>query len=71
MYTPGIGSISGVLHLTAKHPYIVAALAIVLLGASFVKSIPPPHSLQSPKPPAFALQKPASERAVISKFKTK
>jgi hypothetical protein len=71
MYTPGVGSISGVLHLTAKHPYIVAALAIVLLGASLVKPIPPPPSLQSPKPPAFALQKPASERAVISKLKTK
>jgi hypothetical protein len=71
MYTPGVGSVSGVLHLTAKHPYIVAGLAIVLLGASLVKPIPPPPTLQSPKPPAFALQKTASERAVISKLKTK
>jgi hypothetical protein len=71
MYTPGIGSISGVLHLTAKHPYIAAALAIVLLGVSFVKPIPPPPPLQSPKPPAFALHKPASEKVVVSKVRTK
>jgi len=67
MYTPGVGSISGVLHLTARHPYIAAALATVLLVVSFVKPIPPPPSLRSPKPPAFAMHKPASDKAVVSK----
>jgi len=71
MYTPGVGSISGVLHLTARHPYIAAALAAVLLVVSFVKPFPPPPSLQGPKPPAFAMQKPASGKVVFSKAKTK
>jgi hypothetical protein len=71
MYTPGIGSISGVLHLTARHPYIAAALAIVLLGFSLEKPIPPPPSLPSLKPPAFAMEKPVSEKVAVSKVKTK
>jgi hypothetical protein len=57
MYTPGVGSISGVLHLTARHPYIAAALATVLLGVSLVKPIPAPPPMPSLKPPAFAMQK--------------
>jgi len=71
MYTPGVGSISGVLHLTAKHPYKAAALATVLLMVLFVKPVPPPPSPQNPKPPAFALHKPASEKIVVSKAPTK
>ncbi len=71
MYSPGVGSISGVVHLTARHPYIAAALATVLLVVSFVKPIPPPPSLQRPKPPAFAMHKPASEKVVVSKVRTK
>jgi hypothetical protein len=71
MYTPGVGSISGVLHLTARYPYIAAALAIVLLGVSLVKPIPPPPSPQSLKPPAFAMQKPVPAQVAVSKDKTK
>lgn len=71
MYTPGIGSISGVLHLTAKHPYIAAAVAIVLLGVSLVKPIPPPPSVQTQRPPAFALQKTPSKKSVVSEVRTK
>jgi hypothetical protein len=66
MYTPGGGSISGVLHLTARHPYIAAALATMLLWVSFVKLIPPPPSVPSLKPPVFAMQK-----AVYAKPKVK
>jgi hypothetical protein len=71
MYTPGVGSISGVLHLTARHPYIAAALATVLLGVSLVKPIPPPPSPQIMKPPAFAMQKSIYSKVVVSKVKTK
>lgn len=71
MYTPGVGSISGVLHLTAKHPYIAAALATVLLGVSLVKPVPPPPSVPSLKPPTFAMQKSVSENVAAWKVKTK
>jgi hypothetical protein len=71
MYTPGVGSISGVLHLTARHPYVAAALAAVLLAVSFVKPIPPPPSPQSPKPPAFAMHKPPSDKDADLKVRTK
>ena len=71
MYTPGVGSISGVLHLTARHPYIAAALAAVLLVVSFVKPFPPPPSLQGPKPPAFAMHKTPSDKDAVLKVRTK
>ena len=71
MYTPGVGSISGVLHLTARHPYITAALATVLLGVSLVKRLPPPPSPQVIRPPAFAMQKPAYAKFLVPKVKTK
>jgi len=71
MYTPGVGSISGVFHLTARHPYIAAALAMVLLAVSLLKPIPPPPFLPSLKPPAFALQKPVAAKVAVSKVKTK
>jgi hypothetical protein len=71
MYTPGVGSISGVLHLTARHPYIAAALATVLLGVSLVKPLPPPPSPQVMPPPAFATQKPVYAKVLVPKVKTK
>ena len=71
MYTPGVGSISGVLHLTARHPYIAAALATVLLGISLVKPLPSSPSLPSLKPPAFAMQKTVYAKVVVLKGKTK
>jgi hypothetical protein len=71
MYTPGVGSISGVLHLTAKHPYIAAALTTVLLGISLAKPLPPPPSVPSLKPPAFAMQKTVYPKVLVLKGKTK
>jgi hypothetical protein len=71
MYTPGVGSISGVFHLTARHPYIAAAFATVLLGASLVKPLPPPPSPHVMKPPAFAMQKPVYAKVLVPKVKTK
>jgi hypothetical protein len=72
MYTPGVGSISGVLHLTARHPYIAVALTTVLLGVSLVKPVPPPPPLpQVMKSPAFAMQKPVYAKVLVPKVKTK
>jgi len=71
MYTPGIGSISGVLHLTARHPYITAALATVLLGVSLLKPLAPPPLPKVMKPPAFAMQKPVYAKVVVPTVKTK
>ena len=71
MYTPGVGSISGVLHLTARHPYIAAALTTMLLGISLMTPIAPPPCLPSLKPPAFAMQKSVYTKVIVSKGKTK
>jgi hypothetical protein len=71
MYTPGIGSISGVLHLTARHPYITAALATVLLWISLVKPLAPPPLPTVMKPPAFAMQKPVYAKVLVRTVKTK
>jgi hypothetical protein len=71
MYTPGIGSISGVLHLTARHPYIAAVFVTVLLGFSLVKPIPPPPSIPSLKAPAFAMQKTVYAKVPVPKVRTK
>jgi hypothetical protein len=71
MYTPGVGSISGVLHLTARHPYIAAALATVLLGFSLVRPLPLPPSPRIMKPPAFAMQKTIYPKVVAAKVETK
>jgi hypothetical protein len=71
MYTPGIGSISGVLHLTARHPYITAALATVLLWISLVKPLAPPPLPKVMKPPAFAMQKPVYAKVLVRTVKTK
>lgn len=71
MYTPGVGSISGVLHLTARHPYITAALATVLLGVSLVKPLPPPPLPKVMKPPAFAMQKSVYAKVVVPAVRTK
>jgi len=56
MYSIGVGagfgfSVTGAVHLFAKRPYIVAAIAAVALAASLMKPVPPPPSPPTPSVP--------------------
>jgi hypothetical protein len=44
MYMTPIGSFSGVLHLVAKRPYILAAVAVVAVAVTVPATPPPPPS---------------------------
>ncbi len=53
MYSIGVGasfgfSLAGAVHLIAKRPYIVAAIAAVALAVSLMKPVPPPPSPLTP-----------------------
>jgi hypothetical protein len=56
MYSPGVG-FSGVVHLLAKRPQIVAAVAAAVLAASLVTSVSPPPTPPTPSVPVFWSQK--------------
>jgi hypothetical protein len=53
MYSIGVGasfgfSLAGAVHLIAKRPYIVAAIAAAALAVSLMKPVPPPPSPLTP-----------------------
>jgi hypothetical protein len=56
MYSPGVG-VSGVVHVLAKRPYIAAAVAAVVVGASLMISVSPPSAPPTPSVPVFWSQK--------------
>jgi hypothetical protein len=47
---PGLGSVSGVLHLAVRRPYIAALAVAVLAGVAFTHSIVPSIPALSPPP---------------------
>jgi hypothetical protein len=47
---PGLGSVSGVVHLAVRRPYIVALAAAVLAAVAFTHSIAPSIPALSPPP---------------------
>jgi hypothetical protein len=51
MYTPGIGSISGAIHLFARRPFISTMIVALAIAAAVVT---PPAVAPPPAPPAPA-----------------
>jgi len=50
--TPGLGSVSGVVHLAVRRPYIVAVAVVVLATVAFTNSTT--HSIPAFSPPVPA-----------------
>lgn len=46
--TPGLGSVSGVVHLAVRRPYIVAVAAVALVAFAFTNAT---HSIPALAPP--------------------
>jgi hypothetical protein len=59
MYGLPVGNLSGAVHLIARRPYILAAVAVVALAVNVpVKTVPPPAAPPAPSAPAITYTAP-------------